>query len=56
MTRRSIPEARYSVATLDWAREEHSRLGDCRPTRVDGERLRARLLSRFLARVLTHLR
>jgi hypothetical protein len=56
MSRRTIPEARYSVATLDWAREEHSRLGDCQRTRVDGERLRARLLSRSLARGLAYLR
>ena len=44
-----FPEARYSFATLDWAREEYAVLGDQR--RIDGGRLRARLMSRLLVRV-----
>ncbi|WP_458188898.1 hypothetical protein [Haladaptatus sp. NG-WS-4] len=39
----------YSLATLDWAREEHDVLGDRR--RIDGQRLRARVLSRMLGRL-----
>lgn len=50
-----FPEARYSTATLDWAREEHATLAD-RPVRVDGERLRAALLSRLASRLLAVLR
>ncbi|WP_227374747.1 hypothetical protein [Haladaptatus halobius] len=44
-----FPNARYLLATLDWAREEHAALGDWR--RIDGERLRARLLSWLFARL-----
>ncbi|WP_458208402.1 hypothetical protein [Haladaptatus sp. NG-SE-30] len=39
----------YSLATLDWAREEHDVVGDQR--QIDGERLRARLVSRSLRRI-----
>ncbi|MFB9805642.1 hypothetical protein ACFFQF_09910 [Haladaptatus pallidirubidus] len=48
----NFPGARYSTATLEWAREEHGALGE---TRIDGERLRARLVSRALSQSLTRL-
>ncbi|WP_266078977.1 hypothetical protein [Haladaptatus caseinilyticus] len=53
-----VPEARFSTATVDWAREEHDMLG--RHRRIDTERLRARLVSRTLslsvARMLAYFR
>ncbi|WP_049969425.1 hypothetical protein [Haladaptatus cibarius] len=47
-----FPGARYSTATLDWARNGHEMLGK---HEIGGERLRARLLSRALSQSLSRL-
>ncbi|SIR51247.1 hypothetical protein SAMN05421858_2580 [Haladaptatus litoreus] len=50
-----FPGARYSTATLDWARNEHKTLGTLGKDEIDSGRLRSRLLSRVLSQSLTRL-
>jgi hypothetical protein len=50
-----FPDARFSVATLDWARDEHTALSTPE-TRIDGERLRATALSHALESLAVRLR
>lgn len=47
-----FPTARFSVATFDWARDEHATLEDLSRARIDGERLRERASSQSLGRGL----
>jgi len=46
---------RYTLATLDWAREEHATLGEWPARRADAHRTRVALLTEWLGTVRDRL-